>query len=154
MVLDNNVGFYRAVRKNEGPPRLHQDVGFFRVEDVEKAGAQSKGMEAGRQEMENVLNGEIMVGVPIDPALEGSPLEREYLVGFWTGVSERIGDLLKAGGMSEAQVRGWESVMQTIEGRVRDVRGDSAKIDMGDVQDEINRLMSEAQDADTMKLAA
>lgn len=141
------------------PQREHRDVGFFEVEDVraelEKAKAQSQGREAGRKEMEQVLRGEIMAGVPIDPEIEGGPLERQYLMGFWSSVSERIKDLLRSNrDMPERQVSGWTNVVQSIEGRIRDVRGDTAKIDMGDVQDEINRLMGEAQEADTMRLAA
>lgn len=120
-----------------------------------------QGEQAGWQQTREVIfGGEIFAGVPMIDIPKDPALERRYLLGFWGGVAEQINDhIILTRGLSEEQRDGWKSVKQMIDGRLRDAesaieKGDTAKIDMGDVQDRINELSRAAREEDTVRLAA
>ncbi|OGH71151.1 MAG: hypothetical protein A2921_01695 [Candidatus Magasanikbacteria bacterium RIFCSPLOWO2_01_FULL_43_20b] len=113
-----------------------------------------------RQTHEVLFDGEIFAGVPMIDMPKDPALERHYLLGFWGGAAEQIKDhVTLTRGLSEEQREGWKNVAQMIDGRMREAlsameKGDTAKIDMGDVQDKINELSKAAQEEDTVRLAA
>jgi len=120
-----------------------------------------QGEQTGWQQMREVLfEGEIFAGVPIIDIPKDPALERQYLLGFWGGVLEQIKNHVKlTHGLSEQQRGRWDGVAQMIDGRMREAmsaleKGDTAKIDMIDIQDKINEVLRAAQDEDIVRLAA
>lgn len=113
-----------------------------------------------KQTREVIFGGEIFAGVPMIDIPKDPALERRFLLGFWEGAAEQINDhIILTRGLSEEQRGGWKSVKQMIDGRLRDAesaleKGDTAKIDMSDVQDKINELARAAQEEDTVRMAA
>ncbi|MBI5222134.1 MAG: hypothetical protein HY980_01400 [Candidatus Magasanikbacteria bacterium] len=102
--------------------------------------------------MEKIFSGEgTSIDVPEDEALE-----REYLLGFWSGVSEAIREYLKkAEGLSIDMIRSWDSVTQRIESTIRQANrpGENAMVNMEEVRNDINELAGAAEEK-PMRLAA
>lgn len=127
------------------PARPEWQVGREELED-------RAGETAGREQMEKIFSGEgTSIDVPEDEALE-----REYLLGFWSGVSEAIREYLKkAEGLSIDMIRSWDSVTQRIESTIRQANrpGENAMVNMEEVRNDINELAGAAEEK-PMRLAA
>ena len=81
--------------------------------------------------------------MPIDGAIEGGPLERPYLIGFWR---EAVVAIKRKFDPPLDEKGGWNGVIQKIEARVREVQSapTGERVSMQDITDNINELVDES----------